>query len=139
MNLSSHLADIFNISFSTSIFSSLFKTAKITAIHRKDSKLDYSNYRPTASSQRLAKKYSPFSLMPKKQKRLGVEVAISLLSKIIEKIMYFLITVIKASQQFGFRQKYLTETIMPALDQGEYGCGISVDIEKGFDTVDHVN
>ena len=47
--------------------------------------------------------------------------------------------------QFGFRQKYstsfaliyLTETIKEALDQGRYGCGIFVDMQKAFDTDGH--
>ena len=47
--------------------------------------------------------------------------------------------------QFGFQQKYstsfaliyLTKIIKEALDQGKYGCGISVDLQKAFDTVDH--
>ena len=46
--------------------------------------------------------------------------------------------------QFGFRQKYsasfalihLTETIKQALDQGKYSCGIFVDLQKAFDTVE---
>ena len=47
--------------------------------------------------------------------------------------------------QFGFRQNFstsfalirLTETIKEAPDQGKYGCGIFVDLQKAFDTVDH--
>ena len=47
--------------------------------------------------------------------------------------------------QFGFHQNYstsyalihLTETIKQALDQGKYGCGIFVDLQKAFDTADH--
>ena len=47
--------------------------------------------------------------------------------------------------QFGFHQNYstsyalihLTETIKEALDQGKYVCGIFVDLQKAFDTVDH--
>ena len=47
--------------------------------------------------------------------------------------------------QFGFRQKFstshalinLTENIRQALDNGYIGCGIFVDLQKAFDTVDH--
>ena len=47
--------------------------------------------------------------------------------------------------QFGFRQNYstshaiinLTEDIRNNLDQGNIGCGIFVDLQKAFDTVDH--
>ena len=47
--------------------------------------------------------------------------------------------------QFGFRQKFsashalinFTENIRQALDEGYIGCGIFVDLQKAFDTVDH--
>ena len=47
--------------------------------------------------------------------------------------------------QFGFRQKFsashtlinLTESIGQALDEGYIGCGVFVDFQKAFDTVDH--
>ena len=47
--------------------------------------------------------------------------------------------------QFGFRQKFsashalinLTENIRQALDEGYIGCGIFVDLQKSFGTVDH--
>ena len=47
--------------------------------------------------------------------------------------------------QFGFRQNFstahalinLTENIRQALDEGYIGCGISVDLQKAFDTADH--
>ena len=49
------------------------------------------------------------------------------------------------SLQFGFRQNYstsyalihLTETIKQSLDQGLFSCGIFVDLQNAFDTVDN--
>ena len=47
--------------------------------------------------------------------------------------------------QFGFRQQYstshalinITENIRKALDDGNIACGVFVDLQKAFDTVDH--
>ena len=79
---------------------------------------------------------------------------ISLLSnieKILEKLMYKrLYTFLNENNviynlQFGFRQQYstshalinITENIRKALDDGNIGCGVFVDLQKAFDTVDH--
>ena len=40
------LADLFNLSFTTGVFPFVLKTAKVVPVFKKDSKLDYSNYRP---------------------------------------------------------------------------------------------
>ena len=48
--------------------------------------------------------------------------------------------------QFGFRKHHstndtlvnITENIRSALDKGKFACGIFVDLQKAFDTVDHV-
>ena len=47
--------------------------------------------------------------------------------------------------QFGFRQQYytshalinITEKTRKPLDDGDIGCGVFVDLQKAFDTVDH--
>ena len=47
--------------------------------------------------------------------------------------------------QFGFRKKHstvhpltdLTEDIRQAIDSNKFACGIFVDLQKAFDTVDH--
>ena len=45
-DISSQLSEIFNISLSSGVFPSILKTAKVIPIHKKDSKLDFSNYCP---------------------------------------------------------------------------------------------
>ena len=47
--------------------------------------------------------------------------------------------------QFGFREKHftlhtlisLTESTEDSIDYGSYGCGIFIDLQKAFDTVNH--
>ena len=47
--------------------------------------------------------------------------------------------------QFGFREKYstshallsLTESIKQSIDSGKVGCGIFLDFQKAFNTVNH--
>ena len=47
--------------------------------------------------------------------------------------------------QFGFREKHstshvllsLTESIKQSIDSGNIGCGIFLDLQKAFDTVNH--
>ena len=43
--ISKQLADLFNLSFMTGVFPSVIKTAKVLLVFKKDSKLDFSNYR----------------------------------------------------------------------------------------------
>ena len=109
------LAGLFNLSFVTGVFPSVLKTAKVVSVFSKDSKLDYSNY-----------------------------CSICLLSnaeKILKKPMYKSLY----NFQFGCRQQYSTshalinetENIRKALDGGNIGCGVFVDLKKEFDPVDH--
>ena len=104
--------------------SQLLKTAKVLPVHKKDSKSNFTNYRPIF--------------------------LLSNLDKILEKLMHSRLSTflnikdIIYPLQFGFRHNYstsyalihLTETIKEALDQGKYGCGIFVDLQKAFNTVD---
>ena len=92
-------------------------------MHNKDSKLDFSNYRPILLSSDI--------------------------EKILERLIYnriykiFSDNNLISSLQFGFRQKYstvhalisLTEDIRKSLDEGNIGCGIFVELQKAFDTV----
>ena len=109
----------------TGVFSSVLKTAKVVPVFKKDSKSDYSNQRPIS--------------------------LLSNIEKILEYLMYKrLHTFLNNNNviynlQFGFRQQYstshalinITENIRKALDDGNIGCGVFVDLQKAFDTVDH--
>ena len=120
-DISSQLSKIFNISFSSGVFPPILKTAKVIPVHKKDSKLDFSNYRPIS--------------------------LLSNIEKILERLMYNRIYKLFPdnnfiySLQFGFRQKYSTvhavislkENIRKRLDEGI----IFVDLQKAFDTVEH--
>ena len=101
------------------------QTAKVVHAFKKDLKLDYNNYRPIS--------------------------LLSNIEKILEKLMYKrLYTFLNKNNviynlQFGFRQQYstshalinITENIRKTLDDGNIGCGVFVDLQKAFDTVDH--
>ena len=49
------------------------------------------------------------------------------------------------ARQFGFRKRHSTvhalidivECVRKCLDNGEFACGVFVDLQKAFDTVDH--
>ena len=110
----------------TGAFPSELKTAKVIPVFKKDSKLDYSNYRKIIS-------------------------LLSNIEKIFEKLMYKrLYTFLNNNNfiynlQFGFRRQHstshalinVTENIRKALDDGNIDCGVFVGLQKSFDTVDH--
>ena len=54
-DISSQLSEIFNISFSYRVFPSILKTAKVIPVHKKDSQLDFSNYRPISLLSNIEK------------------------------------------------------------------------------------
>ena len=123
-DISQQLSDVFNMSFSTGQFPSVLKIGQVIPIHKKQSRVDYTNSRP---------------------------ISLSNIEKIIEKLMFkrlpnFLdISNLIYSLQFSFRPKYstthalinLTESIRQSLDEGSFGFGIIVDLQKAFDTVDY--
>ena len=123
--ISQPITTVINSSFSTGIFPDLFKTAKIIPVYKKGSKTEITNYRPIS--------------------------LLSNVSKIFEKVMhsrlYSFLDKFKClyDLQFGFRNKHstshtlidITETIRKALDTNKFACGIFVDLQKAFDTVNH--
>ncbi len=123
--ISSPLSDIINESFQSGIFPAKMQQAKVIPLFKKGCPLTASNYRPIS--------------------------LLSVFSKITEKLMYkrlynFLEEhKILYDLQFGFRAKHsvnhalisLTESIKNSLDNKKFGCGIFLDLQKAFDTVNH--
>ena len=124
-DISKPLTQIFNLSFKTGKHPDMLKTAKVIPIFKKGSKLLVCNYRPIS--------------------------LLSNLNKILEKLMFNRVydylekNGIIYKLQFGFRSKHstkhalidITENIKRALDNKKFGCGIFVDLQKAFDTVNH--
>ena len=119
------LVSIINMSFKEGVFPSLNKKAIICPIYKKGDKKSCENYRPIS--------------------------LLSNMSKIFERLMYnrlenFLNTSdIIYKFQFGFRKRYSTthallsivEEIRNSLDNRMFSCGVFIDLEKAFDTVNH--
>ena len=124
-DISKPLTQIFNLSFKTGVHPDLLKTARVMPVYKKGTRLLVANYRPIS--------------------------LLSNLNKILEKLMFncvysFLETnKVIYRHQFGFRTKHstrhalidITETIRKALDDKKFACGIFVDLQKAFDTVNH--
>ena len=123
--LSKPISLIANLSFSSGTFPDNLKIANVIPIFKKDDPTICNNYRP-------------ISLLPN-------------ISKIIEKLIHTRLTVffkksnILYERQFGFRPNHstthalleITEKIKQACDSGKYACGVFLDLQKAFDTVNH--
>jgi hypothetical protein len=114
------LSKLINLCFETGEFPDLLKLAKVIPLHKKESVLNFLNYRPIS--------------------------LLSVFSKIYEKSIYSRIYsyLVKNNliyaKQFGFRGNHsvnhaiisITEHIRSLVDKGEYVCGVFVDLEKAF-------
>ncbi len=123
--ISKHLSMLINESFISGVFPNKLKIAKVIPIFKKGLLTSKSNYRPIS--------------------------LLSIFSKIFETLMHkrlygFLeVCEVLYGMQFGFRTGHstdhalisLTETIKYTLDNQRFGCGIFIDLQKAFDTVNH--
>ena len=123
--LVSPLKHIINLSFSEGCFPQLLKLADICPIFKKKSKDRCENYRPISLLSNLSK----------------------LLERAMHTRMYEFLENSKVlyDLQFGFRKKHSTdhalldiiENIKEKLDEKTFSCGVFIDLEKAFDTVNH--
>ena len=123
--LADPLTTILNKSILEGVFPNLLKLANVCPIYKKNDKSKCENYRPIS--------------------------LLSNLSKIFERMMHSrLYNLLESSNsiyklQFGFRKKYSTnhsllsivESLRDNLDNKTFSCGVFVDLEKAFDTVNH--
>ena len=124
-DISLPLSKIFNLSMQTGTHPDCLKLAKVIPIHKKGSKLEVGNFRPISLLSNINK----------------------LLEKIVHERSYSFLEKYKClyKHQFGFRKSHstnhalieITEKIRKALDARKFACGIFVDLQKAFDTVNH--
>ena len=123
--LSEPIKTLLNLSIINGNFPELLKKADVCPIFKKNDKTKCENYRPIS--------------------------LLSNLSKLYERTMHTRIyDFLEQSDvfykfQFGFRKKYSTnhallsivEEIRGSLDNKSFACGVFIDLEKAFDTVNH--
>ena len=123
--LSKPISFIANLSFSSGTFLNNLKIANVIPIFKKD-------------NHTICNNYHPISLL-------------SNISKIIEKLIHNRLTMflnknnVLYERQFGFRPNHstthalleITEKIKQACNSEKYACGVFLDLQKAFDTVNH--
>ena len=116
---------LFNYSFSQGKIPSSFKIARVIPVYKKGSPTTVDNYRPIS--------------------------LLSIFNRILEKLMYKRLVAylekvnVLCENQFGFRNNHsaihalilIADKIQKAIDEGNYACGIFLDLSKAFDTVNH--
>ena len=121
----SPLTSLINSSLTFGIFPDQLKIAKVVPLHKSGEKNNVTNYRPIS--------------------------ILSYFSKFFEKVMhtrlysYLLKFSLFSPYQYGFRKNHSTymplvvlqSKIAEALDQGNFGIGLFLDLAKAFDTVNH--
>jgi len=123
--ISDVLKKILNKSIGLGTFPSKLKMAKVIPIFKSDDNTDPNNYRPISLLSCFNRIFE--KLVYKRMK-----------SFIEEKSILF-------TSQYGFRQGRSTEhaildivsRIQSNVDAGAFTCGLFIDLEKAFDTVDH--
>ena len=123
--ISKPLSEIINLSFESGIFPSILKCSKIIPIYKKGENTSINSYRPISQLSNISK----------------------IIEKLIHSRTYSFLNKYKCiyDLQFGFRNRHstnhaliqITEKIRKAVDDNNFACGVFVDLQKAFDTVNH--
>ena len=125
LTLSKPLSDLFNMSIQNGTYPSKLKFAKVIPVHKGNDELIPTNYRPIS--------------------------LLSIFNRILEKLVCIRIKNfldkynILFRSQYGFREKHSTQhaildivnQIQTNMDNNLFSCGIFIDLQKAFDTVNH--
>ena len=125
-NICYPLKELINLSFAIGIYPDKLKIAKVNPVYKgKGDKNLYCNYRPISLLSNVNK----------------------IFEKLVYKRVYTFLNIHNCiyDLQFGFRSNHsthhallsLTENIRESLDQSKFACGMFIDLQKAFDTVDH--
>ena len=126
LDISNILTKIINLSFQTGIFPASLKLVKVIPVYKnKGSNTSFNNYRPISLLSNIDKIFEKL-----------------VHSRVVSFLDRFNLIFLR---QFGFRKKHstshtlisLTENIRKSLDAGWFSCGVFIDLQKAFDTVDH--
>ena len=119
------ISKLINQSFVTRIFPEPLKLANVIPVFKKADPLQCTNYRPISLTSNIGK----------------------ILEKLVNTRLYCFLdqNEILYNNQYGFRNNHsathalidITEKIRNALDSKYYACGVFIDLEKAFDTVNH--
>ena len=126
-NICYPLKEIINISFATGTYPDKLKMAKVIPVYKnKGDQLLVSNYRPISLLSKINKIFE----------KLVYSRLYSFLNlhNCIYEFNYNLVSVLITQNHALFS---LTEEIRKALDSNNFACGIFIDLQKAFDTVDH--
>ena len=109
----------------SSIFPDKLKVAKVIPIHKKDSKLECYNYRPI----------SLLSNIDEILKKLTHNRLMKFLTE--QKIFYIKQSCSRKNFSTAHAIINLIDRIKNVFDQNKFAGGVSIDLKKAFDTVDH--
>ena len=119
------MINLSNLSFSAGLFPKILKQAKVITIFKKGDQQDCNNYRPVSLLSNIS----------------------NIIEKLVHRQLYGFLEFNNYlyTNQFGFRNLHstnhalitITEKIRKAIDNGEITCGVFLDLQKAFDTVDH--